>query len=70
MAPGRLNPYKIGIELFREIETAGTRASSARTLTSATTSRRSGAGTATGHGRQKIFEVRKIYNDLTFIDLS
>ena len=29
----------------------------------------SGAGTASsGLGRQKIFEVRKIYNDVTFID--
>ena len=48
---------------------AGTRASSARSGTSATTSRPSATGTAgSGLGRQKIFEVRTLYNDVTFID--
>ena len=48
---------------------AGTRASSARSGKSATTStvRRTGTD-ALGLGRQKIFEVREHYNDVTFID--
>ncbi len=45
------------------------RAASARNTTSATTSlARQNWDTAAGLGRQKIFEVRRIHNDLTFID--
>ena len=48
---------------------AGTPGSSARNGRTATTWRRSGRGTSRlGLGRQKIFEVRKVHNDITFID--
>ena len=48
---------------------AGTRASSARSGTSATTwTRKRDWDTRLGLGREKIFEVRKLYNDVTFID--
>ena len=40
--PGQINPYKLGIELFRDIERRWS--------------------------RDKIFQVRKLYNDITFID--
>jgi len=40
--PGQINPYKLGIELFRDIERRW--------------------------GIKKTFEVRKLYNDITFID--
>ncbi len=49
--------------------TAGTRGSSARSGTSATTSTtRRDWDKQLGLGREKIFEVRKLYNDVTFID--
>ena len=48
---------------------AGTRASSARSGTSATTCEtRRAWDKKLGLGREKIFEVRKHYNDVTFID--
>ncbi len=69
MQPGRLNPYKVGLELFCDIEDrwnrgrfgpewercddAAAKASWDRKL---------------GLGREKIFEVRRVYNDVTFID--
>ena len=40
--PGQMNPYKLGIELFRDIEAQ--------------------------QGTRRIFEVRKLYNDITFVD--
>ena len=48
---------------------AGTRGGSARSGTSATTSTSAQAwDKRLGLGRKKIFEVRKLYNDVTFID--
>ena len=48
---------------------AGTRGGSARNTTSATTWTRSATwDTQLGLGRQKIFEVRRVHNDITFID--
>ena len=68
-SPGRLNPYKLGIELFRDIEERWNRVVLGRNSTSATTWPPKEPGIATrGLGRQKIFEVRRIHNDLTFID--
>jgi stage V sporulation protein R len=65
----RLNPYKLGIELLRDVEH---RWDTGRfgpewencddTETKRTWNR------PTGLGRQKIFEVRKVHNDITFID--
>ena len=69
MAPGRLNPYKIGIELFREIEERWNKGKFGKEYEDCDdleTRRR--WDRKLGLGRQKIFEVRKIYNDVTFID--
>jgi stage V sporulation protein R len=49
MTEDRLNPYKIGIELFRDIEYRWDQSEP-------------------GQGMKKIFEVRRIHNDITFID--
>jgi stage V sporulation protein R len=68
-APGRLNPYKLGIELFRDIEERwdtgrfGKEYEECDDLVA-----KRNWNTHAGLGRQKIFEVRKIHNDLTFID--
>ena len=68
-APGRLNPYKLGVELFRHIEERwdkgrfGKEWETCDDLAAKETWDRK-----LGLGQQKIFEVRRLYNDVTFID--
>ena len=67
--PGRLNPYKLGIELFRDIEERWDRGQFGPEYDACDNEeerRRWDKGL--GLGRQKIFEVRKIHNDVTFVD--
>ncbi len=69
MTPGRLNPYKIGIELFREIEDRWNKGKFGKEYDDCDDLEvRRRWDRKLGLGRQKIFEVRKIYNDVTFID--
>jgi stage V sporulation protein R len=66
---GRLNPYKLGLELFRDIEDRWNRGAFGPEWESCDqmqTRREWDKGL--GLGRQKVFEVRKIYNDVGFID--
>ena len=66
---GRLNPYKLGIELLRDIETrwdAGRFGAEYDACDDLDTRR--AWNKHTGLGRQKIYEVRKVHNDITFID--
>jgi stage V sporulation protein R len=68
-SPGRLNPYKLGIELFRDIEDRWNRGRFGREYEDCESlSDKRDWNRDTGLGRQKIFEVRRIHNDLTFID--
>jgi stage V sporulation protein R len=65
----RLNPYKLGVELFRDIEDRWNRGCFGRDYESCddyVTKRNWNTGA--GKGREKIFQVRRIHNDLTFID--
>ena len=69
MAPGQINPYKIGVELFRDIEDRYNRGAFGKEydecddmVAKARWDRKLGLG------RQKIFEVRRVCNDVTFID--
>ncbi|HVJ64287.1 MAG TPA: SpoVR family protein [Bdellovibrionota bacterium] len=67
--PGKLNPYKLGLELFRDIEERWNRGQFGKEwedCESETERRLWDRGL--GLGRQKVFEVRKLYNDITFID--
>jgi len=78
-SPGRLNPYKVGIELFRDIERRwntgryGPEYDACDDMQArrnwgrdkAPTKRVVGRGSP---GREKIFQVRAIYNDVTFLD--
>lgn len=67
--PGRFNPYKIGVELFRDIEerwNTGRHGSEYDECTD--TDRKRNWNTGEGLGRGKVFEVRRIHNDVTFID--
>ena len=69
MAPGGFNPYKIGIELFRNIEYRWNRGQFGRDWSEcADIQEKANWDRQTGLGRQKIFEVRRDYNDVTFID--
>ena len=65
----RLNPYKLGIELFRDIEhrwNTGKFGAEYEACDNYEEKRR--WNRPTNLGRAKIFETRKIHNDITFID--
>jgi stage V sporulation protein R len=67
--PGQLNPYKLGYELFKDIED---RLNTVRYCIdfdeSTDLQEKANWNTDAGKGREKIFKVRSIYNDITFID--
>jgi stage V sporulation protein R len=68
-SPGRLNPYKVGIELWRDIEhrwDKGRHGPAWEACDDRATRRNWDTGAMAG--REKIFEVRRHYNDVTFID--
>ncbi len=78
-SPGRLNPYKLGLELFRDLErrwNTGRHGLEYDRCDNMQERRNWGdgdewKGRVVGRrspGRQKIFEVRAIHNDVTFID--
>ncbi len=67
--PGRLNPYKVGIELFRDIEDRWNKGKFGKDYDDCDDMvEKKRWNRNLGLGRQKIFEVRKIHSDLTFID--
>ncbi len=69
MPPGGFNPYKIGVELFKDIERRWDRGQHGHAY-----DRMEALGSREAHddkskkGREKIFEIRRIYNDVNFID--
>ena len=68
-SPMQLNPYKVGIELLRDIEDRWNRGAFGRDFEDCDDYQaRKHWNTDAGLGREKIFEVRRIHNDLTFID--
>jgi stage V sporulation protein R len=67
--PGAINPYKLGIELWRDIEDRWNRGRFGKEYDECDDLRaRRAWDKKLGLGRKKIFEVRKHYNDITFID--
>jgi stage V sporulation protein R len=69
MRPGALNPYKLGIELWRDIEERWNKGKFGKEWDECDDLRaRRSWDKKLGLGREKIFEVRKHYNDITFID--
>jgi stage V sporulation protein R len=65
----RLNPYKLGIELLRDVEQRWNRGQFGPEWDACEdTETRRKWNRDTGLGRAKIFEVRKVHNDITFID--
>jgi len=68
-SPTRLNPYKLGIELFRDIEDRWNKGRFGHDYEACDDlAEKKNWNTDAGLGREKIFEVRQIHNDLTFID--
>jgi stage V sporulation protein R len=67
--PGALNPYKLGYELFKSIELRWNTGRFGKEYEECEDiQRKSTWNLDTGLGREKIFQVRRIYNDMTFID--
>jgi stage V sporulation protein R len=65
----RLNPYKLGLELFRDIEDRWNTGRFGKEWEECQNSElRHCWNRATGLGREKIFQVRRTHNDLTFLD--
>ena len=68
-SPTRMNPYKLGIELFRDIEDRWNRGAFGKEYDECDDFyERKNWDKKLGLGRDKIFEVRRVHNDLTFID--
>lgn len=69
MGPGGFNPYKIGLEVWKDIERRWDRGQHGSKWESlGGLGEREAFDDGTRVGREKIFEVRRIYNDVTFID--
>lgn len=68
-SPGQLNPYKLGIELLRNIEDRWNRGAFGAEYEQCEDAKaRANWDQQLGLGREKIFEVRRIYNDVGLID--
>jgi stage V sporulation protein R len=66
---GRLNPYKLGIELLRDIEHRWNTGKFGKEYDDCDDlDKRRKWDKQLGLGRKKIFEVRRVHNDITFID--
>ena len=66
---GRLNPYKLGIELLRDIEMRWNTGRFGKEFDECDDlDERRKWNKDLGLGRKKLFDVRRIYNDITFID--
>ncbi|MCP4359610.1 MAG: SpoVR family protein, partial [Chloroflexi bacterium] len=68
-SPGRLNPYKLGLELLRDIEDRWNKGKFGKAYEECDDLQaKRNWDQQLGLGRQKLFEVRQLYNDVTFID--
>ncbi|NMB76535.1 MAG: SpoVR family protein [Myxococcales bacterium] len=67
--PGRINPYKLGLELLRYIEDKWNRGRFGKEYEEcADLEKKRRWDKHLNRGREKIFEVRRVHNDVTFID--
>lgn len=67
--PGRLNPYRLGLELFRDIEERWNKGKFGKEYDECDDyNTRKNWDKQLGLGMEKIFEVRKMYNDVMFVD--
>lgn len=69
MSPMSFNPYKVGIELFRDIEERWNKGQFGKEWNECTdVDFKKRWNKEVGLGKEKIFQVRRDYNDVTFID--
>jgi stage V sporulation protein R len=69
MPPGSFNPYKVGLELWRDIEERWDKGRFGSAWEECDDhERKIHWDTAAGQGRAKMFEVRRLHSDVTFID--
>ncbi len=69
MRPGQLNPYKLGVELWRHIERRWNKGRFGKDWLDCDDPRERAAwDTGAGEGRDKIFQVRQTHNDITFLE--
>lgn len=69
MRPGSLNPYKLGVELWRHIEQRWDKGQfGIEWMRCTDPEARRKWDTGAMLGREKIFEVRRTHNDVTFLD--
>ncbi|MGF1510691.1 MAG: SpoVR family protein [Myxococcota bacterium] len=69
MQPGRINPYKLGLELFRHVEDRWNKGQFGKEWEACDDfAVKKRWDKQTGLGLEKIFQVRKLHNDVTFID--
>jgi len=67
--PGQLNPYKLGYELYHDIERRWNSGRFGAEYDACDNyDQRENWDTGAGLGREKIFQARAVYNDMTFID--
>jgi stage V sporulation protein R len=68
-SPGRFNPYKVGVELYRYIEERWNKGRFGREWEECTDlDAKKHWDMRLGMGKEKIFQVRALHNDVTFID--
>lgn len=68
-APGQINPYKVGVELYRDIRDRWDRGAHGPEYDACDDpEQRRRWNTGAGKGMEKIFEVRRLHADITFID--
>jgi len=66
---GRLNPYKLGVELYRNVEERWNKGQFGKEWDECDDlDAKKNWNLRLGLGKKKIFEVRALYNDVTFID--
>jgi len=69
MPRGSFNPYKVGLELWRDIEQRWDRGQFGKEWEECDSyEEKTHWDTKAGRGQEKMFEVRRLYNDVTFID--
>jgi len=68
-SPGVVNPYKLGIELWKDIEDRWNKGKFGKEYDDCDDmEKKKNWDQHLGMGRQKIFDVRRVANDITFID--
>jgi stage V sporulation protein R len=68
-SPGQLNPYRLGVELWRDIEDRWNKGRFGKEYEECDSLEALGQwDRKLGLGQQKLFEVRRHHNDVTFID--